>query len=250
VVGYSSPALVSVSPISDHLFIPQEILDELMETLSALITQDLPSSIDEAQQRSWVTYDVADRPDVSHNMSLALLERRAVISGSGTTGLRTWEAALHFGSYLLSSSAASAVIRDKHVLELGGGTGFLSILSRKLGAAAVSATDGSPEVIDALRENIAANGCDNVTAGVLRWGWSLQGSVVMDAVDTMNRGIDTVIAADVVCRTLIAHFALADPTDLRHKRGTGPRSYNPKYIRALATCRRLDRRYDQKCGDL
>ena len=45
---------------------------------------------------------------------------------AGTTGLRTWTAALHFAHHFLSSPAALFGHVPSAVLELGAGTGFLS----------------------------------------------------------------------------------------------------------------------------
>ncbi|WVR07002.1 hypothetical protein IAU60_004041 [Kwoniella sp. DSM 27419] len=72
--------------------------------------------------------------------SICLLEEQIAIQG-GTTGLRTWTAALHLGHHILHHSAAlfpSSLPRG--VVELGAGTGFLSVLMAQLGVDVV-ATD-------------------------------------------------------------------------------------------------------------
>ena len=83
----------------------QEISDDLMSAMSTLLTSNVPSEADSAQQKAFVTYSYplhsAD-DSVSEDEAVTLLEARSVISGSGTTGLRTWEAALLLGSYLSS----------------------------------------------------------------------------------------------------------------------------------------------------
>ncbi|TKX22800.1 hypothetical protein C1H76_4834 [Elsinoe australis] len=175
-----------------------EISDDLMDALSELMAENMPSEVDAARQRSWVTFE----PDTENNdaideRSISLLESRSVISGGGTTGLRTWEAALHLGNYLLSPDADTELVSQKCILELGAGTGFLSMLCAKsLGAQKFIATDGSEEVVEAMKTNIAVNKCEDVVvAGTLRWGWNLKDTTLAS---TLEDGVvDTVLGADV-----------------------------------------------------
>ncbi|KAK0273409.1 hypothetical protein LTR35_001867 [Friedmanniomyces endolithicus] len=180
-----------------------EISDELMSHLSTLISTELPSETTAVQQKTYVTFTciVPGRrrsADSDVEPTVTLLERRHLISGSLTTGFRTWEAALHLGSYLLTTEGAS-LIHDKSVLELGAGTGFLSILCAKhLEARHVTATDGDEGVVEALRENLFLNGLDQeeqVVTSILRWGRGLQGTWVEE--DCEAWPYDTVIGADI-----------------------------------------------------
>lgn len=182
-----------------------------MSHLAELMFTPLPSEADAAQQKGWVTYvplltpsqsDATPSPSISESVTepvLKLKESRSVISGAGTTGLRTWEAALHLASYLCSTPAArTRYITGKHILELGAGTGFLSILcAEHLGANHVTSTDGDEGVVDALKENLFHNTAeDNVTAGVMRWGWGIKDSLAEYEAERWG-GLDTVIGADV-----------------------------------------------------
>lgn len=125
-----------------------------------------------------------------------LHESRSLISGSRHTGHRTWQGALHLATYLLANPR---LVSGRRVLELGAGTGFLSILSRMfLGASCVTATDGEDRVVEAMRENLALNslgGDDQIAACRLWWGSELEG-------DWRSRGaakdIDVVLGADIV----------------------------------------------------
>jgi len=105
--------------------------------------------------------------------AIQLLESRWVLGSGGTTGLRTWEAALHLATHLCASRGSST-IRDRNVIELGAGTGLVSILaSKNCGARQVLATDGSRGVVSAIRGNIARNEegtALNVRAEMLQWG--------------------------------------------------------------------------------
>lgn len=177
---------------------------------------ELPSEMVAAQQKSYVTFSTpfSDRigtDEADAEPSITLLERRNLISGSQTTGFRTWEAALHLGSYLLAP-AGQELIRGKSVLELGAGTGFLSILcAGQLQASHVTTTDGDEGVVDALKENLFLNDLDDtskVLTNVLRWGHGLKGSWVQD--DFEEHPYDTVIGADIVgilCATRLLHDA-------------------------------------------
>jgi len=157
------------------------------------MAKGLPSEAVAAQQPSYVTYTftTASVP-VPH---ITLLEKHSVISVSGTTGAGTWEAAIHLGRYLVSDAGAD-LIRGKRVLELGAGTGLLSILcARWLGSAHVTATDGDDGVVEALESNIFLNGLQQsgrIDARSLKWGWALE-----DDEGGNQREVDVVIAADV-----------------------------------------------------
>ena len=53
-------------------------------------------------------------------------------------------------------------ISGLRVVDVGTGSGVLAITAAKLGAAFVSAMDNDPDAVENARENIAANGVDNV----------------------------------------------------------------------------------------
>ena len=198
-------ALRPISYCSDYFHSKQEISDNLMSNLASLISSDLPSESTAVQQKSFVTFSClpssSPLSDISNKEPIiTLLERRHLISGSSTTGFRTWEAALHLGSYLLSPQASS-LIQGKNVIELGAGTAFVSILCAKhLEANYVTATDGDEGVIEALKENLFLNDLDDdsrVNASVLRWGHGLKGTWVEDECEAWP--YDVVLGADIVC---------------------------------------------------
>ncbi|KAL5379155.1 hypothetical protein DPSP01_008604 [Paraphaeosphaeria sporulosa] len=158
-----------------------------MESLTSILGSNVPSETDSAQQKAYVTYAFprhsADNNTVNDN-SVTLLESRSVISSSGTTGLRTWEAALLLGQFL-SSDRGSAMVRDKRVLELGAGTGMLSILCAKhLGVSGIVSTDGDEAVVDAIKTNVFLNELDasriTVNTAALKWGRPLNGSTFLE----------------------------------------------------------------------
>ncbi|KAI1140025.1 FAM86A protein [Hypoxylon sp. FL0543] len=176
------------------------VSDELMDVLSNLLALPLPSEITAAQQKSYVTYALSLLDTSNHVTAipphLTLLESRNLISASGTTGLRTWEAALHLGQFLC---AEPSLIREKHVLELGAGTGYLSILCAKfLAPTVVIASDGSDDVVANLPDNFFLNGLQNsnrIQAMDIKWGHALLGTE--DEHWNGGKPIDVVLGADV-----------------------------------------------------
>lgn len=184
----------------------QEISDDLMSAMSTLLTSNVPSESDSAQQKAFVTYSyplsIAD-DSTAGDQSVTLLEARSVISGSGTTGLRTWEAALLLGSYLTTEDGRD-LIKGKKIFELGAGTGVISILCAKhLKAAGVVATDGDEAVVDAIKTNLFLNGLDadspegcQIRTAALKWGWPIDATAFSE--DYGMEVPDVLLGADVV----------------------------------------------------
>lgn len=174
------------------------VSDSLVSSLSALLSQPLPSEAAAVQQRCYVTYFPSLLGDIKDRVSpaITLLESRSLISASGTTGLRTWEASLHLGQFLCTEPD---LVRGKSVLELGTGTGYLSILCAKhLRATSVVASDGSDDVINNLPENFYLNGLEGsgtIVAKDVKWGHALAGTEEMDW--SGGWPINVVIGADI-----------------------------------------------------
>ncbi|KAI1359822.1 putative methyltransferase-domain-containing protein [Xylaria arbuscula] len=185
-----------------------EISDALMGRIGALMTHGVPSEFETMKERAYVTFtcladnQMSQDEGVNENTdgepTITLLERRNLISGSRTTGHRTWEAALHLGSYLLTRPGQD-IVRGKSVLELGAGTGFLAILCAKhLGAKHVTTTDGDESVVDYLKENLVLNDVkegNSVVARTLWWGEELKGTWVEEECDSVP--YDVVVGADI-----------------------------------------------------
>ena len=181
-----------------------------MSTLAQLLSVSLPSELAAAQQKCYVTYhqSLLGSDPSGTDPHITLLESRFLLSAAGTTGLRTWEAALHLGQYLCANPE---ICRGRRILELGSGTGYLSILCAKyLEADHVVASDGSDDVIDNLPDSIYLNGLqgsDKVLPMDLKWGHALVGTEERDW--NGGRNIDVVLGADVTY-DLDLHPALVD----------------------------------------
>jgi predicted nicotinamide N-methyase len=192
----------------------QGISDNLTCALSNLLSQPLPSETDAAQQRDYVTYHLSLLQQGSTALNaphINLLEFRSLISAAGTTGLRTWEAALHLGQYLC---ADPSLVKNKRVLELGAGTGYLAVLCAKyLDSEHVIASDGSDEVVNHLSDSFFLNGLQGsprASAMQLKWGHALVGTQP----ELEERRLDTVLGADVTYDVSVIPALVATLEDL------------------------------------
>ncbi|KAK7416904.1 hypothetical protein QQZ08_011845 [Neonectria magnoliae] len=207
------------------------VSDELMSVLSLLLATPLAPEATSVQQKCYVTYHLSalasQQPaskteEVQKQPHITLFENRSLISAAGTTGLRTWEAALHLGSYLCQNSS---IVKDKRILELGAGTGYLSILCANfLGSTHAIASDGSDDVINNLPENLFLNDLQESAAVVpmeVKWGHALLGTEE----DKWNGGrpVDVVLGADItydqsvipaLAGTLVDVFSLHPAVDV------------------------------------
>ncbi|MCJ1317903.1 hypothetical protein MMC15_003230 [Xylographa vitiligo] len=173
-----------------------EISDDLAACLAQLMSRPQVPATTAALQKSFVTYTM---PVTALNAAtITTLEARALLASTGITGLRTWEAALYLGSYL-STTEGTLLVQNKRIIELGAGTGFVSILCAKhLGANYVLATDGSGEVVDDMVSNVYLNGHEGngiIDTAVLEWGHTLVGRIFESHSDT--RTFDVALGADV-----------------------------------------------------
>lgn len=199
-----------------HPFSPgQGISDDLTSSLAELISTPPLPEVMELQQKCCVTYHLSLLPpSVRHaDPRITLLESRALIAAAGTTGLRTWEAGLHLGQYLCTHPE---LVRNKRVLELGTGTGYLAILCAKhLDAQHVIASDGSDDVINHLPDNLFLNGLEGsekIAPMDLKWGHALVGTE--EASWNGGRGVDVVIGADITYDSRVVPALVATLVDV------------------------------------
>lgn len=136
----------------------KEISDHLTEHLVYLQSIAETPEIERMQRKIVVTY-LAPFYRPRNNQKepfIHIPERPNLISYEGTTGTKTWPAALHLGTYL--SREGRHLVTMKRVLELGAGTGLLSILCNLYEATFVLATDGTHKLVrDMYSDNVYPN---------------------------------------------------------------------------------------------
>ncbi|CUS24959.1 LAQU0S22e01046g1_1 [Lachancea quebecensis] len=174
------------------------------------------------------------RYTLNDELAIDIQEQPFLLCAAGTTGFRTWESALYLSKYLAKNFSEFSAGKFSRVLELGAGTGLVSITWAKLFknfTRDLVVTDGDSSLVEqATRFNFQLNGIDtseshascNYKFQRLWWG--------EDAVPE----VDIVLAADVtydssVIPSLInclktalsqgARFALVAAT-VRNKRTT------------------------------
>lgn len=151
----------------------QEILEPLANCFAELVARPLAPLTD----KHYVTY--TPPTDVLKAYSITTFEARFVLAAGGDTGSRTWEAALRLGTFLCSDDGRHYV-SGMNVIELGAGTGFLSILCAKyLNANFVLATDGSMKVVGEIEYNKSLNQVEDdgalaLETAHLEWGQTIE----------------------------------------------------------------------------
>lgn len=122
---------------------------------SLSITAD-PSPADAAKRKTVLTYSLPYPFQEVISNAILIKEAPNLLASAGTTGHRTWDACLHLATYLCTEGRG--LVAGKSVLELGVGTGLLSIIcAGPLSAAYVLATDGDPDIAKSVERNITLN---------------------------------------------------------------------------------------------
>lgn len=170
-----------------------------MNQICQLVLVPQVAEVELAHMKSLVTYRLSLLGPAAQ---IHTHENRSLIAAGGATGHRTWEAALHLGQFLCVNRH---LVTGTRVLELGAGTGYNSILcAQYLGAAHVTASDGSEEVLENLSDNLALNDCQynsnpladaTITPKLLKWGHALLGTEEPEW--NCGRRVDLILGADI-----------------------------------------------------
>jgi protein-lysine N-methyltransferase EEF2KMT len=130
------------------------IIDALYERRAALCLRKGDDFMSIGLTKSQLIYHAPT--DLSEPSTPILINEAKNIIGSGhNVGLRTWEASLRLAHYLFQHMD---LVKGKTVLELGAGTGFLSLFcSTILSPKRVIATDYLDQILDSMRENLRLN---------------------------------------------------------------------------------------------
>ncbi|ORY32507.1 hypothetical protein BCR39DRAFT_504245 [Naematelia encephala] len=158
----------------------EEVDEKFYEALTRFMVDDKPSE-DFLPKESYRTFiynlsswqiQSAQGGVVDQERYITLLEEQVAVQ-AGTTGLRTWTAALHLAHHILDDRNILQPDSDgtgngsfPTIIELGAGTGFLSILLAQLGARVIATDLGDTEDFDhgikrtplaRLRSNVELN---------------------------------------------------------------------------------------------
>jgi len=179
-----------------------DIYDPLVEFAAELCIQQRRPLTEAAQCDVWVSYECPGPTDMLDNSRrIKLLEKPQLLAAVGCTGYRTWQAALALANKIATEWLPEGRLKGKRVLELGAGTGLLSLLCAKEGdAQLVVGTDGAMDAIERLKLADYVNGLCGLkksSYGVYWWGESFEGTVIGEALDD-GRPFDFVVASDVV----------------------------------------------------
>lgn len=174
-----------------------------MEHMARLSTIPHQTPSDEVQQPHVHSYYPPLPYDEPGVRPILINEAQNLLSKGNNVGLRTWEAALHLAWYL--TTKRPELVQDRNVLELGAGTGFLSLLcAGRLGASNVMATDGLGHVCESLQANVGLNVQHNTLCGrrapqVRQLDWTDRPDIdqVLDAAREAGERYDLVVGADL-----------------------------------------------------
>ena len=134
----------------------QEVSNSLMQHMAYLSTVKQLAATEAAQQKTIVSYFLPQDRDVTSVNPVLIEEARNLLAIGGNVGFRTWDACLRLAYFL--STEGHDLIQGKNVIELGAGTGLLSILcAGHLDAASVLSTDGVADVVTSIERNIRIN---------------------------------------------------------------------------------------------
>ena len=183
-----------------HRFAQDESLADLVDQACALIAMSSAASAGAVTR----TFDFRD--------DLRIFLSDAPLDSDGTNasvGLQTWGSSFVLASRIATAHEVlfrkfpSAVPRTGsrrlRILELGAGTGLVSLTLAKLGLdAEIVATDHHPRVIANLERNMVLNGLDNLQVRHLDWSHFVQPEAGQTLDTIFAQQFDVIFAADVV----------------------------------------------------
>ncbi|KZS93348.1 hypothetical protein SISNIDRAFT_454519 [Sistotremastrum niveocremeum HHB9708] len=181
-----------------------DLIDLAASLLSQLSAPVIPVEQDTSFQRSFKF----DGPE--GQIQVELTDEELGVEDHTNVGLQSWGSAIVMAEIMAQSPTdylgrTSPLIR---ILELGAGTGLLSIFLRKLTStmhvpAEIIATDYHPDVIHNLERNVAGNSCPDALGSIqvckLDWSQATNGP-------PFDEAFDLIVAADVIYQDMHAEY--------------------------------------------
>lgn len=135
---------------------------ELDEGTTEQYVELICTANEEEEGKNVVNYKFSD------DIKVSLYEDPTVIAQEGSTGHRTWEAAMALADYIYTNYDAFKEVAQ--FVELGAGTGLVGMLAYQLFPdSRVIVTDGDGKVVSDLTQNVLLNKSSAKTQ-ILRWG--------------------------------------------------------------------------------
>lgn len=153
---------------------------------------ELLCSLLSAKPLTPTTPDLLQYP-IDNSTWVSIQETPRVISGQGTTGARTWNAALLLALLLNTESRFEGAFEGSTILELGAGTGLVSAALAKKWSRhnprKIIITDGDAGVVEKLPLTVELNGVESHNIECVQYLW---GETQLD------EKVDIVLGADIV----------------------------------------------------
>lgn len=191
------------------------VLEALGTTDEGLYELYCEGSILNAQELAATQADLLEYA-VGNGRLVKIRETPRIISGAGTTGLRTWEAALYLVDYL-NRQAGTIHLTNKHILELGAGTGLVSLAllanREHYSFSSITVTDGNTSLLATFGETMLLNSLDKppwLRVEQLVWGSNTEEEHGFMPKADVVLGADVTYDALVVpllCETIAGFFA-------------------------------------------
>lgn len=144
----------------------------------------------------------ANKPTTREQDTVVIEETPRVISALGTTGMRTWEAALYLSAYL---NLRNINLEQQRVCELGAGTGLVGLALAKYYHRCIAPvrqivfTDISIDLLEKIQKTLASNHISMTDPSIairqLAWGTT---NVSDQNFEQHPPDVDYLVAADVI----------------------------------------------------
>ncbi|KAF7331645.1 hypothetical protein MKEN_00044200 [Mycena kentingensis (nom. inval.)] len=191
----------------------EDAREGLLDNASAILARFAhQEEVDEPDITRCFAFPVPDGPALQIELNDAALSS----SDHTSVGLQSWGSAIIFGQRICADPAAFGLADGPlRILELGAGTGLLSIVAAKLlPRATVVATDYHPAILDNLAANVHTNYLDDrICVARLDWQYPSDGA-------PLDKTFQILLAADVVYHPDHARWLRNCATRLLHRDGT------------------------------